>query len=110
MKKEKSAYFTEKYVRYRREEKVVAEQWLIRIHRMIPAEQIMGEKPLEIKVNLNFELWFGETNNDQDWVIFGLLFYFYHTRHSISNFSYSRTFSNFPTKNQSSFSISLKPF
>ena len=65
--KEKSAYFTEKYVRYRREEKVVAEQWLIRIHRMIPSEQIMGEKPLEIKINLNFELWFGETNNDQDW-------------------------------------------
>ena len=27
----------------------------------------MGEKPLEIKINLNFELWFGETNNDQDW-------------------------------------------
>ena len=36
----------------------------------------MGEKPLEIKVNLNFELWFGETNNDQDWVIFGLLSFF----------------------------------
>ena len=43
---------------------------------MIPAEQIMGEKPLEIKVNLNFELWFGETNNDQDWVIFGSFFVF----------------------------------
>ena len=41
---------------------------------MIPAEQIMGEKPLEIKVNLNFELWFGETNNDQDWVVFGSFF------------------------------------
>ena len=53
-------------MRYRREEKVVAEQWLIRIHRMIPADLIMGEKPLEIKVQLQFELWFGETNNDQD--------------------------------------------
>ena len=56
-------------MRYRREEKVVAEQWLIRIHRMIPAEQIMGEKPLAIGINLNFELWFGETNNDQDWIL-----------------------------------------
>ena len=53
-------------MRYRREEKVVAEQWLIRIHRLIPAEDIMGEKPLEVKINLNAELYFGETNNDQE--------------------------------------------
>ena len=64
--KDKSAYFTEKYVRYRREEKSVAEQWLIRIHRLVPAEQIMGDQPLEIKINLNVELWFGETNDDQE--------------------------------------------
>ena len=64
--KDKSAYFTEKYVRYRREEKSVAEQWLIRIHRLVPSEQIMGDQPLEIKINLNVELWFGETNDDQE--------------------------------------------
>ena len=34
----------------------------------------MGEKPLEIKINLNFELWFGETNNDQDWDLFRVIF------------------------------------
>lgn len=66
--KDKSAYFTEKYVRYRREEKSVAEQWLIRIHRLVPSEKIMGDQPLEIKINLNVELWFGETNDDQELV------------------------------------------
>ena len=26
----------------------------------------MGDQPLEIKINLNVELWFGETNDDQE--------------------------------------------
>jgi len=59
------AEFTPTYIRYRREERKIAEAFMFQIHRLVSTKPILGDNPLEIEAEFTIELWFGEDDGEE---------------------------------------------